>query len=197
MPSAAEIQRYLTGAWRLMTGKTDGLSMLDISADGFWNSFFAIVIALPALLVGWLAIADDLGQEPAIFGDRLSILVRLAFIDLAAWLLPLAGLAAAAGPAGIADRFVHYVIASNWGSALIAWISVPVSLLQLMTESSDFTMLVSVSFFLLTLVFFWRLTNAALAKGPAVATGVFGGMLVASLFVLFTLQGMFGLAPAP
>lgn len=197
MPPVEDILRHLAGSWRMMNGKADGLLAFEISADGFWNSFFAIVIALPALLVGWLAIADDLGQEPAIFGDRLSILVRLAFIDLAAWLLPLAGFAAAAGPAGIADRFVHYVIASNWGSGLIAWISVPVSLLQLMTESSDFTMLVSVSFFLLTLVFFWRLTNAALAKGPAVATGVFGGMLVASLFVLFTLQGMFGLAPAP
>ena len=35
----------LTGAWRLMLGKADGLRLLDLSADGFWNSFFAIVVA--------------------------------------------------------------------------------------------------------------------------------------------------------
>ena len=47
MPSAENIQLYLTGAWRMMMGKADGLRLLDLSVDGFWNSFFAIVIALP------------------------------------------------------------------------------------------------------------------------------------------------------
>ena len=54
MPSVEDIQQYLTGAWRMMMGKPDGLRLLDISADGFWNSFFAIVVALPALIVGWV-----------------------------------------------------------------------------------------------------------------------------------------------
>ncbi|MER9338061.1 hypothetical protein NKJ06_29550, partial [Mesorhizobium sp. M0293] len=54
MLSADETQASLTGAWRLMLGKTDGLRLLDLSADGFWNSFFAIVVAAPALLVGWV-----------------------------------------------------------------------------------------------------------------------------------------------
>lgn len=195
MPPVEDILRYLAGSWRMMNGRADGLRAFEISADGFWNSFFAIVVALPALLVGWLAIANDLGQEPAIFGGRFSIMTRLAFVDIGAWLLPLAGLAAVAKPAGIADRFVHYVIASNWGSALLAWILLPPSVIQLIAGKGDFATLISVGLFVLTLVFSWRLTNAAIGKGPAVASAVFGGMLVASLFVLFTLQSLLGLTP--
>ena len=50
MPSANEIQAGLTGAWRMMLGRSDGIGLLDLSADGFWNSFFAMIVALPPLL---------------------------------------------------------------------------------------------------------------------------------------------------
>ena len=60
MPRVEEIQQYLTGAWRMMMGKPDGIRLLDISADGFWNSFFAIAIALPALIAGWVTLANTL-----------------------------------------------------------------------------------------------------------------------------------------
>ena len=52
MPSTDDIYRQLTGVWQMMTGKPDGIRLLDLSADGFWNSFFAIVVAVPALIVG-------------------------------------------------------------------------------------------------------------------------------------------------
>ena len=62
MPSFDEVQQYLTGALRLMLGKADGLRMLDFSADGFWNSFFAMAVALPALMIGWVGLANELEQ---------------------------------------------------------------------------------------------------------------------------------------
>ena len=58
MLSANDIQSSLTGAWHLMLGKVDGLRLLDLSADGFWNSFFAIVVAVPAMIVGWVGTAN-------------------------------------------------------------------------------------------------------------------------------------------
>ena len=60
MPSAEEIITSLSGAWRMMIGRTEGLRMLDLSADGFWTSFFAIVVALPALFLGWVSVANDM-----------------------------------------------------------------------------------------------------------------------------------------
>ncbi|EHK59098.1 hypothetical protein [Allomesorhizobium alhagi] len=193
MPSAAEIQRYLTGAWRLMTGKPDGLLLLDLSADGFWNSFFAIVIALPALFVSWIGVANEIADEP-LAGGRLSILLRLAAIDLSAWILPLVALAVAAPLAGIGARFVHYVVASNWGSALIIWLMLPAALLRLISpSSSDLAALLSIGLFGLSMVLTWRLTNVVIGRGPAIGTAVFAGMFIASLAVLFLLQAALGI----
>ena len=102
-----------------MFGKADGLRLLDLSADGFWNSFFAIVVAAPALIVGWVGIANEIG-DPEAFAGRLGMLIRLATVDIGSWVLPLVGLALVAPRAGIGGRFVHYVVASNWASAIIA-----------------------------------------------------------------------------
>jgi hypothetical protein len=198
MPSSGEIQQYLTGAWRMMMGKADGLRLLDLTVDGFWNSFFAIVIALPALVVGWVAAANELSQIAGISGSKLSIVVRLAVIDLAAWILPLVALAAVASRAGLADRFVNLVVAGNWATALIVWIMLPPSLLGLLwPDASDASALVSLVLFILTIVLSWRMTNVAIGRGPGVATAVFAGMFLVSLAVLFFLQSAFGLTATP
>ena len=198
MPSGDEIQQYLTGAWRMMMGKADGLRLLDLSVDGFWNSFFAIVIAVPALVVGWVGVANELSQLSGIFGSKLSILLRLAVIDLATWIVPLVALAAVAARAGIGDRFVHLVVASNWASTIIVWIMLPPSLLGLFwPAAADASAFASLALFVLTMVMSWRMTNVAIGKGPAVATAVFAGMFLVSLAVLFVLQSAFGLTATP
>ncbi|MBZ9822263.1 transporter [Mesorhizobium sp. CA4] len=193
MLSADETYASLAGAWRLMFGKADGLRLLDLSADGFWNSFFAIVVAAPALIVGWVGIANEIG-DPDAFAGRLGMLIRLATVDLGSWVLPLVALALVAPRAGIGSRFVHYVVASNWASAIIAWLMLPAALLRLfLPSSSEITSLLSLVLFALSMVLTWRMTNASIGKGPAVGTAVFVGMFVASLLVLFGLQALLGI----
>ena len=194
MAPAEDIQQYLTGAWRMMMGKPDGLRLLDISADGFWNSFFAIIIALPALAASWIAVANDVSQASDIAGGRLFILLRLAMVDLGAWVLPLGALALAARPAGIGDRVVHYVVATNWGSALIVWLMLPSALLRLFAPGAeDLASAVSLLLFLASMVLSWRLTNAAIGKGAVIGSAVFAAMFIASLAVLLALQAVLGL----
>ncbi|TKB12516.1 MAG: transporter [Mesorhizobium sp.] len=193
MLSADETYASLAGAWRLMFGKADGLRMLDLSADGFWNSFFGIVVALPALIVGWVGIANEIG-DPNAFAGRLGMLLRLATVDIGSWVLPLVALALVAPRAGIGGRFVHYVVASNWASAIIAWLMLPSALLRLFLPSTnEVSGLVSLLLFALSMVLTWRMTNAAIGKGAAVGTAVFVGMFVASLLVLFGLQALLGI----
>jgi len=193
MLSAEEISSSLRGAWRLMSGKTDGLRLLDLSADGFWNSFFAIVVALPAMVVGWVGIANEIGDPDAV-AMRFGVVVRLAAVDLGTWVLPLVGLALVGRRTGIGGRFVHYVVASNWASAIIAWMMLPAALVRLVLPSTDqLAGLMSLALFLLSMVFTWRMTNAAIARGAAVGTAVFAGMFVASLAVLFALQAVLGI----
>jgi len=193
MLSADETYASLAGAWRLMFGKADGLRMLDLSADGFWNSFFAIIVAAPALIVGWVGIANEIG-DPNAFAGRLGMLIRLATVDIGSWVLPLVALALVAPRAGIGGRFVHYVVASNWASAIIAWLMLPSALLRLFLPSTDGTSsLVSLLLFAVSMVLTWRMTNATIGKGAAVGTAVFVGMFVASLLVLFGLQALLGI----
>jgi hypothetical protein len=191
--SPDETQASLTGAWRLMLGKADGLRLLNLSADGFWNSFFAMVIAVPALIVGWVGIANEIG-DPEAFAGRFDTLVRLAAVDLGAWVLPLIGLAVVAPRVGIGGRFVAYVVASNWASAIVAWLMLPSALIRLFLPVTDATAgFVSLFFFLLAMVLTWRMTNAVIGKGAATGTAVFAGMFLGSLVVLFALQALLGI----
>jgi hypothetical protein len=193
MLSADETHASLTGAWRLMLGKADGLRLLDVSVDGFWNSFFAIVVAAPALIVGWVGIANEIG-DPDAFVGRLGMLIRLAAVDIGSWVLPLVVLALVARRAGIGGRFVHYVVASNWASAITAWLMLPSALIRLFVPpTSELAVAVSLLLFALSMALTWRMTNAVIGRGPAIGSAVFGGMFMASLAVLFGLQALLGI----
>ncbi|WP_395448354.1 transporter [Aminobacter sp. UC22_36] len=194
MLATDDIEQNLAGAWRLMLGKADGLRLLDLSADGFWNSFFAIVIAIPALIVGWVGVSNEVALQTATFAGRFGIVVRLATVDIGAWVLPLIALALVAPRAGIGDRFVHYVVASNWTSAIIAWLMLPAALSRMLFPAAEnFTNLLSLAVFGLAMVFTWRMTNATIGKGAAIGSAVFTGMFFVSLLVLFSLQALLGI----
>jgi hypothetical protein len=194
MPSSSDIQQYLTGCWRMMNGKADGIKLLDISADGFWNSFFAIAIALPAMIAVWVTTTNSVATSSVPLAIRLSIMLKLATIDLSTWILPVVAFVFAARQAGLSDRVAHYVIASNWGTALIAWLMLPPTLLRLFIPGTDeFAAIVWLGLFVLSLVLGWRLTDSALVKGARVATAVFVAMLLLSLVVAFTLHFALGL----
>ncbi|MDN2566269.1 transporter [Aquibium sp. A9E412] len=198
MPPADDIQRYLGGVWQVMTGRPDGMRRLDLSADGFWNSFFAIVVALPALAIGWVSVLHEFVPADAGAGAAVAVALRLAVIDLGSWIVPLAVLAAVSGPLGIGDRFVPYVVASNWASVILVWITLPPALLRLAFPATEgFAALLSLGLFALSMVLLWRLTVIAIDRGTGVAAGVYFGMLGLSLAVLFALQGLFGLTPVP
>jgi len=194
MPTGDQIQQYVNGAWRLMMGRPDGAQLLDISADGFWNSFFAMLVAMPPMAVGWVAMANEIGGDA--FGTRLGVVLRLAFVDLATWVLPLVALGAAARLVGIAPRYVAYVVASNWGSVIFLWLMVIPSLMGLVWPSGrDVTAAVSLLLLFATMVLSWRLTNAILGMGITIASGVFAAMFLSSVVLMIALQSLLGLMP--
>ncbi|RVA96712.1 transporter, partial [Mesorhizobium sp. M7A.F.Ca.CA.004.02.1.1] len=146
-----------------------------------------------ALIVGWVGIANELG-DPDAFAGRFSMLVRLATVDIGSWVLPLIALALIAPRAGIGGRFVHYVVASNWASAITAWLMLPSALIRLfLSSASQAASLVSLFLFALSMVLTWRMTNATIGRGASVGTAVFVGMFIASLLVLFGLQTLLGI----
>ncbi len=195
MPSFEDVQKYLNGAVRMMLGKSDGLRMLDCSIDGFWNSFFAMVVALPALMIGWVSLANDLQQASESIGSRFSILLRIALIDVATWTGPIFLLALIIGRTPIASRFVAIVVSGNWASAVIVWFMLPAALLRLMIpQAQEAASILSLLLFAISMLMTWRVTNVAIGKGPAIASVVFVAMLFASMAIMFTMQAALGLS---
>lgn len=179
----------------MMFGKPDGLRRMDLSVDGFWDSFTAIPLAFPPLLVSWIASAGDYLALPGARGTHVQVVAANGLVELASWILPLFFLGAAARRAGIADRFIPYVVSTNWASVIIAWYMLPISLLRLfLPDAQDFIGLLSLVAFLATMVLVWRLTNAAIGKGAAVATAIFTAMFVASVATVYLFAWLFGIS---
>lgn len=196
MPDFDEIQRYLWGAWRMMNGHADGLDQLDFSEDGFWQSFHAITISLPPLIVSWIIFANDLSVMSPEAGTRISLVGRAAFVDLASWVLPLVVLALLVRRLGLSKRFSPYVVASNWGSAIGAWLMVPASLLRVILP--NWPGLITGFGYLLygvVMVLTYRLTYVALKKSHAYAAVFFVALVMGSLVLMILLQSALGIIP--
>ncbi|RCS24797.1 hypothetical protein DUT91_04860 [Phyllobacterium salinisoli] len=193
MPTLDDIHRYLYGSWRMMRGKPDGLVHLDISAEGFWQSFYAMLVAVPPLFASWVVYAADLARGDDEAGLRFSIVLRTAIVDMTSWVLPIIVIGLLARRIGISRRFAPYVIASNWGTALIAWLFVPATLIRLFFPISDEIMaLVSIMLFGLSIVFSYRLTQVALQRPHTFVLPFYAVLFVGSIFITITLQHLLG-----
>ena len=58
----ANLPANLSGAWDVMNGRAEGLNKFDLTIDGFWRSFGAIVLILPVALI---ALASERVVLPA------------------------------------------------------------------------------------------------------------------------------------
>lgn len=198
MPSLDDIFRYFRGAWKMMLGRKDGLNFLDISAEDFWASFYTIAVALPPLFASWVAYAANLtaGREEA--GTRFLIVTRTAVVDIGAWLVPLVIIGLLAKRIGIAKRYATYVIAINWGNALLAWLFTPITLLQLFFPGRfDVATLFAFVMFGISIVLSYRLTFVALQRPHTYAAPFFACVFIGSLFLTALLQQLLGISFDP
>ncbi|GHD14884.1 transporter [Tianweitania populi] len=193
MLSSEAIKHSIAAAWAVMLGRKDAIARLDLSADGFWDSFWAIPLAMPPLLLAWLTSTTyliDGGNDQS----KLSIILRLAFVDLANWLVPLILLALIARRIGISKRFAPYVVASNWGTLIMMWFGLPIMLMSLFSpDASNFADVLGFVLFLASLLFSWRITQAALNTDLGTTIGVFLAMTFVSILIVILLQPMLGL----
>ena len=111
----------LSGAWGVMNGRAEGLRQLDLTIDGFWASFGAVVLILPVALVALaserVALAAIGGEAVALTGGYVLLRLIAVIVD---WLTFPVILALLARPMGIAARFVPYIVARNWAAVLVA-----------------------------------------------------------------------------
>lgn len=113
-----DLSAGIFGAWRLAWADPRGLNYFDVSERGFWQSFWAAVIAAPAyaLIVGInLATPDELDGQ-VIDGTRLLLVELIAYVI--GWTaFPLA-MVSVARKLEREQHYARYIVASNWGGLI-------------------------------------------------------------------------------
>jgi hypothetical protein len=190
------IARNLRGAWLVMLGRSGGLNHLDISEEGFWRSLQSVLISFPVLILSWAGYARELAAGAQISAGQAAW--RIGLVDICAWFLPLAAFALAARRLRLSDRFVHYFVATNWASALLIYMMLPVIALNMLAPQwSEMNTLAPLAYFGVSLVLTFRLTHVTLNKNWQVTLAVFLAMLLLSFIVIFGLQDLLGIAQTP
>jgi hypothetical protein len=129
-----EIVRSLTGSWRLALDKPDAMRFFDVSLDGFWRSFQAIVLIVPAFALTAMAdrqatLSDAIADEA--FSDGGFFVAKTITLALDWITLPIV-LAALAGPLGLKRGYTAYIVARNWTTVLMILPFAAIALLEML-----------------------------------------------------------------
>lgn len=189
-----EVTGSLQGAWDLFLDRPGAMGWFDLSIDGFWRSFRAVVFLIPAYLVTGLAdrqiVAAELGIEPRFDGRFLAENALGLILDWIA--LPLI-LALMARPLGIASRYTAFVVARNW-CAVIAVIPFGVVALLMVSglvgpELASTLMLAAL---LIVLRYNYLVARRSLDAGMGLAIGIVALDFAVSLTIGLALHAAFG-----
>ncbi len=124
LPSFAELVKALYGTVLLARRHPDAAAMFNRTPEGFWNSLFAAVLALPAhaaIVARGMAYTGRTEYGPL---DAVIDLMIYAIVWLA-WPVLMAGVSSALGRG---ERFIDYIVPYNWVSAPIAYMFAAASL---------------------------------------------------------------------
>ncbi|RFC64283.1 hypothetical protein DYI37_08060 [Fulvimarina endophytica] len=188
-----EILGNFSGAFALMMGRKSGLDRLDLSADGFYRSFAAIAVALPALFLSWMQYEADGEAEFVPNAGSIEAYGAHLMADLLAWLLPILCLILVARRIGWSRKVSPLVVATNWGAALITWMFAPYLALVLMVGMGPNLALVGSLLSIASLVLTTRLCHTILQDWPS-AIGLTLAMLALGLLAYGVVMDLTGVS---
>jgi hypothetical protein len=115
-----EIVRSLTGAYEVFLDRPNASQHFDLSINGFWRSFRAIVLVAPLYALSAIAERAVALGDPSVaadFNDGLFILDKAAALIIDWVALPVV-LALLASRIGIARTYPAFIIVRNWAAVL-------------------------------------------------------------------------------
>ena len=115
-----EVVRSLDGAGRLFIDRPEAMRFFDVSVEGFWRSFGAILLVVPSYALASLAeyhliLSDSIADEGFSNGAFVAARALSLCVD---WVAFPVLLALVAGRLGLGRRYASYVVARNWCSVL-------------------------------------------------------------------------------
>ena len=185
-----DIRAGLTGASGLLRGDAGAMRHFDVSFEGFWKSFFAILVILPIVLLYIHGEWQTLSLAEARSGDPLDVppsygvfLLKRLFVTLLDWLAYPLIVLAAARPLGIEARVVPYIVAQNWCTAIVsAIVAAPGIMFGYGLTSGTIAGMMTLVLFAFALRYFYVVARIALDVPAGFAIGLVAFNAVSSLF---------------
>ncbi|UUX51981.1 hypothetical protein NUH88_09805 [Nisaea acidiphila] len=167
LPGTAEIVRALYGCWCLALGRPGAIDMFDRSEAGFYRSFFAAVLALPAILISDVANGSAAWISGDFF-DWISYGLRYAVY----WLVfPLVA-CLIAEKIGKLDLILDFLVPYNWVTVPFAYIFCCFYVFGSGEGAvADFFDTLTVILWLGLLFIVWRWARRLLGVSPLMAAG--------------------------
>ena len=190
--AADDVARSLRGSWHLMTRGAEALPELDLTRDGFWRSFLAFALMLPATIAILAAVRLTAGlpNSAGLFTAPALVLSVIAALTLTILAVP-ALLIALRPELAQTPRFTSFVIAWNWAGIVSASLmAVPAAVFALGWSTPQLA-LVQSSFFA-AIVLRLRYCVARAAFGPA-GSVIALPLIVASVVLDYGVIRLFGL----
>jgi hypothetical protein len=197
MITSAEIRRSLEAAWLLFLNRADAMRRFDISVEGFWRSFQAILLILPiyalTVIVDERQLLTDSVAEPD-FSEPLFLAGRALALGIDWVAFPII-FAAVAPMLGLARAYAGYIVARNWAAVIAA---VPFGAIALLTIlgllGKEFAAVLSLIAIGVVLRYNFVVARTALGvtAGPAIA--LVAADFVLSLVIAESVRGLFGVS---
>lgn len=169
MVTADEFSRSARGAAAFLNRHPDALARFEISLPAFWRSFAAISITVPAYVVG-LGLARPLAATTGRLFDDPGLALAIGLGHLAAFLAVPLAMIPIARRFGFGDRYVPFVIVTNWIWAFAALaLALPGALLLLGLATSGLAVLFASAFGFVALFVHWHASRTTLRIGPGLA----------------------------
>jgi len=173
--TAEEVNRSFRGTLDLLHSRAEGLKSFDMSERGFWRSFAAIWLTLPAYIVSLAFERLRLGllqPDRSLLGS-LSFDIIVALGHAASFIaLPLV-MIWIARRYNLTKAYVPFVIVTNWITVVGQLIlSVPAMLLLLSWATPSLASLFSLAFAVIIVRMQWFATKATLGISSLAAFGI-------------------------
>lgn len=167
IPTSAEITAALTTVLQLVRGDLRAIERFDVSLDGFFKSFFAIVLAAPAYAL-LLAQRYDSAELPV----SLSLVVAVElFSYVGGWLAFPVVMAFLTRFLGLGQRYAPLIVATNWCAVVQLFFLLAVSVVAGFLPEAPGAALQLVATLLL-LAFEWLVVRLALNTSGGIAAAL-------------------------
>ncbi len=180
MISVGEVFSALYGAGRLARFDTTGMAFFDISARGFWRSFYAAVIVAP--FYGTLLAIRFSTAETSVSGARYIAVEIITYII--SWVIFPVVMASFTKIIDREEEYPRFVIAYNWAAVLQNAVYIPLAMLAAGGAISGVNAnMLGMAALMIILVYSWFVAKTALDLNAFMATGIVVLDLVLSIFI--------------